>query len=747
MREGERQMKKNKKYMGVAAVFFLALVMAVQVKAAESADETQVLKENETTEVTMNADGKTAVKFVPEKTQKYLFKTAVTHTKDVLKLRNEKSGSEKSVALTKTYTADGIRMVSRKLEKGQTYILYVENPNSQETQKVSVYNDLGYGMKDFQEAAGEKLAAQTNQRYAEYYKLEIPEENAYKIHLSQESSGQEAEVDVYDTDMEKVSANTQRVDANGTWRDNIYHLNAGIYYVEAKMVQSYGTDYTGRESSYSLSLKEPVLHTKLVNPAPTMMEAGESTLFKSDSYEPYDAEDAAELTSSKPDVVKASRQTLTAVSAGSATITAKNAAGEVTATWKVRVINPPLQTLKENGFTNNVIVGGGATFTFIPSKTQKYTFMYSKSNSANIVRETLMDEDGNEIDWSAQMLIGIYKRNVTPVLTEGKSYYIQAETKSGKTEKQQMVALLPNTTLSTTQADIWEKPYENTFTSGIADAGMPASNVVKVNFEKAGTYVLTDSADEESLDATELELYTLGIDKIAGKSQRVGLAKETQFEIPEAGTYYLAINVDADEADYSIQGREGTLTPQPEPTPEPKPETVKVSKIKITGATKIVAAGKSVQLKAAVAPSKAANKAITWKSSNTKYAVISKTGKVTTKTAGKGKHVTITATAKDGSKVSGNYKIKIAKGIVKKVNVTAPKTVKAGKTVKLKVKVTATAGAYKTLSWTSSNTKYATVSKTGKVTAKKAGKGKTVKITAKALDGSGKKAVVKLKIK
>ena len=48
----------------------------------------------------------------------------------------------------------GIRMVSKKLEKGQTYILYVENPNSQETQKVSVYNDLGHGMKDFQEAAG-----------------------------------------------------------------------------------------------------------------------------------------------------------------------------------------------------------------------------------------------------------------------------------------------------------------------------------------------------------------------------------------------------------------------------------------------------------------------------------------------------------------------------------------------------------------------------------------------------------------
>lgn len=736
-------MKKSRKCMGVAAAFFLALVMTAQVKAAGSADETQVLKENETTEVTMNTDGKTAVKFVPEKTQKYLFKTAVTHTSDVLKLRNEKSGSEKSVALTKTYTANGVRMVSKKLEKGQTYILYVENPNSQETQKVSVYSDLGFGMKDFQEAAGAKLTAQTNQRYAEYYKLEIPAEAAYKIHLSQKSSGQEAEVDVYDTDMEKVSANTSRVDVNGTWKDNIYHLNAGTYYVEAKMAQSYGIDYTGRESAYSLSLEEPILHTKLVNPAPTMMEAGQSTRFTKDSYEPYDAEDAAELTSGNPDVVKASQQTLTALSAGSATITAKNAAGEVTATWKVRVINPPLQTLKESGITNNVIVGGGATFTFTPSKTQKYTFMYSKSNSANIVREILMDEDGNEIDWSAQMLIGAYKRDVTPVLTEGKFYYIQMETKSGKTEKQQMVVLSPSTSLSTTQADIWEKPYENTFTSSTVDAGMPASTVVKVNFEKAGTYVLTDSADEASLDATELELYTLDIEKIEGKSQRAELVKETQFEIPEAGTYYLAINIDADEADYSIQGREGTLTPQP----EPKPETVKVSKIKITGATKIVAAGKSVQLKATATPSKAANKAVTWKSSNTKYAVVSQNGKVTTKTAGKGKNVTITATAKDGSKVYGSYKIKVAKGIVKKVKVTAPKTIKAGKAVKLKAKVTATAGAYKALSWASSNTKYATVSASGKVTVRKAGKGKSVKITATTLDGSGKKAVVKLKIK
>ena len=53
----------------------------------------------------------------------------------------------------------------------------------------------------------------------------------------------------------------------------------------------------------------------------------------------------------------------------------------------------------------------------------------------------------------------------------------------------------------------------------------------------------------------------------------------------------------------------------------------------------------------------------------------------------------------------------------------------------------------KQLAWNSSNSKYATVTAKGKVTAKKAGKGKTVKITAKATDGSGIKKTIKIKIK
>ena len=114
---------------------------------------------------------------------------------------------------------------------------------------------------------------------------------------------------------------------------------------------------------------------------------------------------------------------------------------------------------------------------------------------------------------------------------------------------------------------------------------------------------------------------------------------------------------------------------------------------------------------------------------------------------GKFESVTITATAKDGSRVKAAYKITSMKGAVKKVSVFGKKSVKAGKTLRLKAKVKATKNANKKLKWVSSNKKYATVSSSGKVKALKAGKGKKVKITAMATDGSGKKKSVTIKIK
>ena len=177
-------------------------------------------------------------------------------------------------------------------------------------------------------------------------------------------------------------------------------------------------------------------------------------------------------------------------------------------------------------------------------------------------------------------------------------------------------------------------------------------------------------------------------------------------------------------------------------------ENIKVSKITIaTTTSNKIATGKKVTLKATVTPSNAYNKGVTWKSSNTKVATVSSSGVVTTKKKMGGKTVTITATAKDGSGKKASYKIYVKKGIVKKVYISGVKSVKAGKKLYLKGKTSASSGANRTLKWSSSNTKYAKVSSKGTVTTYKAGKKKSVKITARAVDGSGKSKTVTIKIK
>lgn len=85
---------------------------------------------------------------------------------------------------------------------------------------------------------------------------------------------------------------------------------------------------------------------------------------------------------------------------------------------------------------------------------------------------------------------------------------------------------------------------------------------------------------------------------------------------------------------------------------------------------------------------------------------------------------------------------------IKKIKIYASKAaLKAGKKRKLKVSVSPSNATNKKVKWSSSKKKWATVNSKGVVTAKKKGRGHTVKITAAARDGSRKKAVFKIRIK
>lgn len=250
--------------------------------------------------------------------------------------------------------------------------------------------------------------------------------------------------------------------------------------------------------------------------------------------------------------------------------------------------------------------------------------------------------------------------------------------------------------------------------------------------------------DVYTTNGSDLDMNTLG--------SKILTVSYTEQDVTKTADIAVTVNekpveVPEKEPDEETQQQPDEETQQPEKEIQKQP--VKVTKLTIKAPSKKLAAGKKVQLTLTVAPKNADNKTVVWKTSNKKYATVNKKGKVTLKKAGIGKTVTITATANDGSGKRATIKIKIMKHAVKSVKLAAPKkTLKAGKTMKLKATVKTTGkNVNKTLKWTSSNTKYATVNKNGKVTAKKGGKGKTVTITATSTDGSNKKAKVKIKIK
>lgn len=159
--------------------------------------------------------------------------------------------------------------------------------------------------------------------------------------------------------------------------------------------------------------------------------------------------------------------------------------------------------------------------------------------------------------------------------------------------------------------------------------------------------------------------------------------------------------------------------------------------------------GKKLTLKAKVNPANASNKALTWKSSNTKIAKVASNGVVTGVKAGT---VKITATAKDGSRKSATCTVTVRQSVSKitlsKTNVVLPKK---GSSYNVRVTVAPKNAYNKNVTVKSAKTKVAKVSastvksgKTVKITAVKKG---TTKVVFTAKDGSKKSATCKVTVK
>ena len=159
--------------------------------------------------------------------------------------------------------------------------------------------------------------------------------------------------------------------------------------------------------------------------------------------------------------------------------------------------------------------------------------------------------------------------------------------------------------------------------------------------------------------------------------------------------------------------------------------------------------GATDKVTATVLPANATNKTLEWDIwfdpalYTTAPATVDQSGNVTARAPGV---VYIIARATDGSGEGTSHEITVTSSgtpVTKIALSGAPASMLKGATATITATITPTNATNKAVTWTSSNTSFATVDANGKVTAKGVG---TVTITATAKDGSGVKATCQIKV-
>ena len=154
-----------------------------------------------------------------------------------------------------------------------------------------------------------------------------------------------------------------------------------------------------------------------------------------------------------------------------------------------------------------------------------------------------------------------------------------------------------------------------------------------------------------------------------------------------------------------------------------------VEAITVTAPNTEIKEGESMQLKVEFTPANVANTALTYTSSNPSVATVGLTGNVTAKSPG-----TTTITVKSRNGKTATIELTIIE-IIKPESVTvSPDTIEleVGQSKTVEATIAPEDAENKTITWSSSNKKIASVNKKGKVTANKAG---TATITAKTFNG------------
>ena len=164
------------------------------------------------------------------------------------------------------------------------------------------------------------------------------------------------------------------------------------------------------------------------------------------------------------------------------------------------------------------------------------------------------------------------------------------------------------------------------------------------------------------------------------------------------------------------------------------------TRAKVNKSALTIKKGRSAVIKATVGPNTTSNKKVIWKSSNSKIAKVSVSGRVT---AVRGGRATITAIAADGSGKKAICRVTVRASVS---SISFSKTngkMYVGRMMQLSPVIKPADATNKKCAWSSSNDKVAVVNSAGNVYAAATG---TAVITAKATDGTGKKASYKITV-
>ena len=189
----------------------------------------------------------------------------------------------------------------------------------------------------------------------------------------------------------------------------------------------------------------------------------------------------------------------------------------------------------------------------------------------------------------------------------------------------------------------------------------------------------------------------------------------------------------------TVTTEDGGMTATCDVTVEPKP--IPVSKVEINRTAINLIVESSAILVATVSPEDATNKNVVWSSSDESIVKVDQKGEVTALKVGK---ATVTVTTEDGGKTF-DCEVTVSDKPIQVTGVSiypTSRTINVGYSYQLTANITPADATNHEVKWTSSNTSVATVDETGKVTAIKPG---TATITVKTAN-NGKTATCKITV-